>query len=154
MSKAHYGKDYIEFKKLWDSEIMAKLLRCSKDLGFYNKLRKALSDGTSRFNERHFFEIYNEVRKTLKEDESSIITFKGCKYKFEINRTYTTDYALKSKRHMAQIVVLAILFQCDIPHFLKQDSFVRMDKEIFKHHKISSYFGEKLSFLHLILKLN
>ena len=148
MNRHFYSKEYLEFKVFWDNEIMDKLLRCSKELGFYNKLKKVLSDGISRFNENHFHDIYLAVKTRLLDNEMSIVLFK--KLGYDVKRAYSTHYAVTNKRHLAQMMVLVILKQCHMDSIRKEDAFKMMDKMIFEKHKVSSYVGEKLSFLRLI----
>lgn len=144
-----------DFKNFWYSEIEKKLFRCSKELGFYKKLKRVLA--TNKLNDSRDLILYSFYKKILDraiDYENCLIHFDQPLLSSSVKRTYSTNLVLKDKRYFSHLMVYSILYRTMIYTESKMfdDAFAMMDKSIFGKRIIRSFFTEKMSILKVILK--
>lgn len=131
-----------EFKAYWDSEVEKILLRCSKELGFYGRIKKILLKGNDS-KTAILHKVYLRQLDELKRYETFLIEYR---FKNE-KRTYSSKLISSDKKYLSQIIV-HILF-----HYMRMPSAVydSFDEMFFEKEQIKSYIKEKISVLKLIL---
>lgn len=145
---SEYG--FINFKKFWDSEVEKKLFRCSKEYGIYNQIKKVLNPSHKRYRDDALKKIFNELVLDLYFHPCGIIDFSSKNYKL-INRKFTVSTAIYSKRHLSQLIVFKILEKTYINDEKFLDVFRKMDRQLYKNHKLSTFIIEKWYFFKLFL---
>ncbi len=130
------AKNRQEFLMYWDGEMQKKLFRCSKELGFYNKLKKALSPSGYLFaTSGGRVGLLNKLLIDLNENKDGVLNFEGLFDDEGKDCTYPVHTALRSKIHLSHLYSLAILQKCGISHSELSNAFKWLSKEIFKGHK-------------------
>ena len=136
----------------WDGEMQKKLFRCSKELGFYNKLKKTLSPRGYLFaTSGGRLALLNKLLIDLNENKDGVLNFENL---FEENGkgyTYPVHTALRSKVHLSHLYSLAILQKCGLSHTDLIKSFGWMTREIFKGHKMYAKRKEMMGYFRIFM---
>ena len=146
-------KEKKELKQFWDGEIAKKLFRCSKEFGFYPKLKKILKSKYSSENDAVFFQYADSALHDLRDNKLEVLSFarlipdeymqKGLRI------TYPVYTAFISKRHLCHIIALSVLNNCKISHEIRISAFIWLTREIFEGHNIKANLKEKIGYIKL-----
>lgn len=145
------NKRYLDFKKLWQSEIKRKFLRSSKEAGVYPIIKKILSPNKQIYSDDLIYYLYVDVLKELIGCENRIIDYTN-EGRLSVKRKYSVDTAVNSPRHLSQIFVFSILRLSNITDDKFKKIFEEMDKKIFEGCQIKSFFKEKKGIIKLFFK--
>ena len=142
--------DFIDFKKFWGSEAEKKLFRCSKEFGIYAQVKKILNPKNKKYREGEIKKIYEEVFGILFLHKYGVIDFSDYDNKRVLtNRKFTVSTAFHSKRHLSLLVIFRILEKIHIDEIKFKKLFEKIDIELFKQHKLSTFFIENWYFIKL-----
>jgi hypothetical protein len=134
-------------------EMQKKLFRCSKELGFYNKLRKTLKHKGYLFAiSGGKTDLFNKLIADLKENEDGVLDFEKLFGGVGKDYSYPVHTALRSKIHLSHLYSLAILQKCGLSHQELIDAFKLVTKEIFKKHKRYARFKEIIGYLRIFMR--
>ena len=141
-----------KFMLYWDGEMQKKLFRCSKELGFYNKLKKALSPRGYLFaSSGGKMELLTKLLNDLKSNNDGVLNFEGLFDDEGKDCIYPVHTALRSKIHLSHLYSLAILQKCGISHSELSNAFKWLSKEIFKGHKFYAKRKELMGYFILFM---
>lgn len=134
----------------WNGEIEKKLIRCSKEFGFYPKLKKVLSPGTFRSGKTDVLnKIINDTIEELQHNRGDVLDF--INVLGVDNVKYPVYTALHSKIHFSHLISFALIQSCKLEFSKTADAFAWVTKEIFKEHKLYVYRKKMVGYTKLLL---
>ena len=146
-SKSDNRKKLILF---WNGEVEKKLIRCSKEFGFYPKLKKVLSPGTFRSGKTDVLnKIIDDTIKELSHNRGDVLDFINV---LDVdNVKYPVYTALHSKIHFSHLISFALIQSCKLEYSKTAVAFAWVTKEIFKDHKLYAYRKKIAGYTKLLL---
>lgn len=132
-----------KFRAFWNKEVKKIFFRYSKEYGIYNKIKITLNPNNKQYWDDNFYEIYARLVNILMEGDEAMIDFNATFKSNNIKRKYCVKTALKDNRHLSQFLIYFILARSNIKSDVFEKIFIKIDKELFKGHKINAFLIEK-----------